>query len=322
MRVLITGGAGFIGGHLVDALLEAGHTPLVVDNFSSGDTDNLPSHVEVFDVDIRNRQELAQVFRDSHPDAISHHAAQLSVSRSVREPAYDAEVNILGWLNVLELAAQQGIQRVLFASSGGTYYGNIHTPATEDLPPKPASPYGFTKLTGEYYLEFFTRQYPGLTGVSLRYSNVYGPRQSSEGEAGVIAIFASRMLQAQKITINGDGSALRDFVYVTDVARANLLALEQPLPHRYRAFNIGTGQGTTINELAASLQAYAQEERNRRQKKSAIPEPEHGPPRAGDLEANLIDATRIHQELDWSPEIDIQTGLKQTTEWFAERIFS
>lgn len=322
MRVLITGGAGFIGGHIVDTLLEAGHTPIVVDNFTSGDTDNLPSHVEVFDVDIRNRDELANIFADCRPDAVSHHAAQLSVSRSVREPAYDAEVNILGWLNVLELAAEFQVPRVLFASSGGTYYGNVHTPATEDLPPRPQSPYGFTKLTGEYYLEFFTRQHAGLTGVSLRYSNVYGPRQSSIGEAGVIAIFASRLLSAKDITIHGDGSALRDFVYVTDVARANRLALEQPLENRYRAFNIGTGAGTTINQLAASVKKFASEERSQRGKSIDIPDPIHGPPRAGDIEANLLDHSRITRELGWVPEVDIQTGLQRTTQWFATRHFS
>ncbi|QDU79754.1 UDP-glucose 4-epimerase [Polystyrenella longa] len=322
MRVLVTGGAGFIGGHIVDALLEAGHTPLVVDNFSAGDTDNLPSHVEVFDVDIRNREELTRVFVDCQPDAVSHHAAQLSVSRSVREPAFDAEVNILGWLNVLEAAAKQDVNRILFASSGGTYYGNIHQPATEDLPPRPESPYGFTKLTGEHYLEFFTRQHPGLTGVSLRYSNVYGPRQSSVGEAGVIAIFASRLLQAESVVINGDGSALRDFVYVTDVARANLLALEGKLDHRYRAYNIGTGQGTTISQLADTLSTFATEERANRQLTEPIPLPQYGPPRAGDIHANLIDSSRIRQELGWTPEVDVKTGLQQTTRWFAERVFA
>lgn len=320
MRVMITGGAGFIGSHIATQLLEQGDEPVIIDNYATGNRENLPEEVRVYDADIRDRETLENIFQQERPDAVTHHAAQLSVSRSVREPAYDAEINILGWLNILECAAQYQVPRLLLASSGGTCYGNVDTPVDESFPARPQSPYGFTKLIGEHYLKFFTEQNPGMTGVSLRYANVYGPRQSFEGEAGVIAIFSSRMLNQEPVTIHGDGSAVRDFVYVEDVARANLLALKQDLPENYLALNIGTGQKTTIGELARQIREIAADIHQQRGLESEIPEPGNGPERAGDIRSNLIDSGLAKELLGWEPETDIQAGLRKTVDWFARKI--
>ncbi|MFM8891494.1 MAG: NAD-dependent epimerase/dehydratase family protein [Planctomycetia bacterium] len=223
-KILVTGGAGFIGSHVVDALLAAGHGVAVLDDLSSGSRENLPAGVSLSVCDIVDTAAVEAVFATERPDAVCHQAAQMSVSRSVREPRFDAEVNCIGLINVLDAAVRHGAGRFVFASSGGVFYGNVTTPAPESTPPDPSSPYGITKWAGERYLRFYAEQH-GLAAVALRYANVYGPRQNPHGEAGVVAIFSSRLLAGEPACINGDGGYVRDYVFGPDVARANLVAL-------------------------------------------------------------------------------------------------
>ena len=218
MRILVTGGAGFIGSHIVDGLVAAGHEPFVIDDLSSGRRENLPSHVPLFVDDIRDERRLAEIFDEARPALVCHQAAQMSVSRSVREPVFDAEVNILGLLRVLHESIRVGVRRVVFSSSGGALYGDVFEPVGEDHPCGPISPYGISKWMGEQYLRFYSGEH-GLETVALRYTNVYGPRQNPHGEAGVVAIFSQNMLKAKQVTIHGDGKYLRDYVFVGDVAR-------------------------------------------------------------------------------------------------------
>ncbi len=217
MKTLVTGGAGFIGSHIADALLAAGQAVAVLDDLSSGSADNLPAGVPLHEVDIRDTAAVAEVFAAERPDAVCHQAAQMSVSRSVREPRFDAEVNCIGLINVLDAAVASGCKRVVFASSGGVLYGDVTEPAPETTPANPISPYGITKWVGEKYLEFYAREH-GLAAVALRYSNVYGPRQNPHGEAGVVAIFCKKLLAGEPARINGDGRYVRDYVYGPDVA--------------------------------------------------------------------------------------------------------
>jgi UDP-glucose 4-epimerase len=299
----------------VDTLLARGHSPFVVDNFSLGSRQNLPPDVPVFEVDIRDSLKLGRVFDEVKPDAVCHQAAQVSVSRSMREPIFDAEVNILGLLNVLEQASRVGVQRVVFASSGGVLYGEVLSPATEDFPKRPISPYGISKWVGEQYLEFYTRE-RGLQGVALRYSNVYGPRQNPHGEAGVVAIFCKAMLAGEIVTINGDGKYIRDYVYGPDVASANVTALEIPLDQSFQAINIGTGIGIDVNEVAEKLCRLVQLELSRQGSSLQIPRWRHGVPRLGDLRSNLISPTRANQLLGWKPTMSFEEGLRETVSLF------
>ena len=252
MNILVTGGAGFIGSHIVDALLNAGHAVAVIDDLSSGSRANLPPGVALHEVDIVDAAAVARVFAAVRPDAVCHQAAQMSVSRSVREPLFDAQVNCIGLINVLDAAAAQGCRRFVFASSGGVLYGDVTAPAPESTPANPVSPYGITKWVGERYLRFYAEEHRMAT-VALRYSNVYGPRQNPHGEAGVVAIFCKKFLAGEAATINGDGRYVRDYVYGPDVARANVLALTADVPairpQTLTSLNIGTGIGTDVNEL-------------------------------------------------------------------------
>lgn len=316
MRVLVTGGAGFIGSHIVDQLIASGHEPAVMDDLSSGTPDNLPSGVTLYRIDIRDTDGLRRAFDEFRPEAVCHQAAQLSVSRSVREPAFDADVNIRGLLQVFENAVRVGARRIVFASSGGVLYGDVETPAAEDHPAAPISPYGVTKLAGEGYLRFFTREF-GIEGVALRYSNVYGPRQSPHGEAGVVAIFAKKMLAGEAVTVNGDGKYVRDYVYGADVARANLAALTNEEVTGFDAFNIGTGHPTDVNEIAAKLRKHVMELGGTSGQGTEVPEAIHGPARAGDLRSNLVDASKAKERLGWEPTVQLDEGLRATVEWFA-----
>ena len=318
MKVLVTGGAGFIGSHIVDFLIEAGHAPVVVDNFSTGVPGNLAAEVPVHTVDIRDRPALARVFASEQPELVCHQAAQMSVGRSVQQPSYDAEVNLLGLLNTLELAQSTGVRRFVFASSGGVLYGDVSEPADETHPANPISPYGISKWAGEQYLRFFTREH-GLEPVALRYSNVYGPRQNPHGEAGVVAIFCQRMRRGEPTVINGDGRYLRDYVYVTDVARANLLALTESLPAPHVAFNVGTGLGLDVNELADLLRRFMQQTLQEQGVTAIVPESSHGPARPGDLRSNLVDASLLNRTWDWKPTWTIEAGLRRTVDWFAHK---
>lgn len=319
MRVLVTGGAGFIGSHIVDALQMAGHEAFVLDDLSSGVRENLAAEVPVFEVDIRDTEAVRRVFDEVQPQGVSHQAAQMSVSRSVREPKFDADVNVLGLLNILAESRRVGVERLTFASSGGALYGDVYTPANEQHPAAPISPYGITKWVGERYLEFYAA-YEGLTSVSLRYANVYGPRQNPHGEAGVVAVFSTRMLTGEPSRINGDGRYVRDYVYVEDVARANLLALTCELPERFAAYNIGTAQGTDVNELAAGIREQCQQVLSTRRPGAEVPAPDHGPARAGDLRSSLVDPALARAAMDWRPEMSLKSGLQKTVAWFADRL--
>jgi UDP-glucose 4-epimerase len=320
MKILVTGGAGFIGSHIVDAILAAGHSAAVLDDLSSGSRDNLPAGVPLHVADIADAEAVEQAFAAERPDAVCHQAAQMSVSRSVREPAFDARVNVMGLVNVLDAAVRHAARRIVFASSGGVLYGDVTAPAPEDTPANPVSPYGITKWVGERYLEFYAREH-GLATVALRYSNVYGPRQNPHGEAGVVAIFCRRLLAGEAAKINGDGRYVRDYVYGPDVARANLVSLTADLPQvapgTLTSLNIGTGLGTDVNELEAMIRGAMQELVATRGRPETLPLPEHGPARAGDLRSNLVDAARAAAVLGWRPAVGLADGLARTASWFA-----
>ena len=320
MKILVTGGAGFIGSHIVDGLLAAGHTVAVIDDLSSGSRDNLPSGVPLHVVDIVDDKAVARVFAAERPDAVCHQAAQMSVSRSVREPLFDAQVNCIGLINVLDAAAKTGCRRFVFASSGGVLYGDVTKPAPENTPANPVSPYGITKWVGERYLKFFAEEH-GLATVALRYSNVYGPRQNPHGEAGVVAIFCKKLLAGEAATINGDGKYVRDYVFGPDVARANVIALTGDLPKvqpkTLTSLNIGTGIGTDVNELEASIRVHVGKTLERHGRSATLPPPVHGPARPGDLRSNLVDATLAGNVLGWKPTVSLDEGIARTAEWFA-----
>jgi UDP-glucose 4-epimerase len=315
MRVLVTGGAGFIGSHIVDALLARGHQCAVLDDLSSGSPENVPRGVKLYEIDIRNQAAVARVFEEFRPEGVSHQAAQMSVSRSVREPQFDAEVNGLGLLNVLSEAQRAGVKQFVFASSGGVLYGDVNTPAAEDHPADPISPYGITKWLGEKYLQFYAREH-GLACTALRYANVYGPRQNPHGEAGVVAIFCKRMLAGEAPNVHGDGKYIRYYVYGPDVAMANVAAFEKSSPG-FAAYNIGTSVPTDVNELAAQLRTACQAALRGAGSPVHVPEPQYGPARAGDLRSSLVSAALAKRELGWEPKVSIADGLRKTVEWFA-----
>lgn len=303
MRVLVTGGAGFIGSHVAEQLLSRGHEVAVLDNLSTGKRENVPSGARFYEADIRSG--CAEVFEDFRPEAVSHQAAQMDVRRSVAEPDFDAEVNVIGTVRLLEACVRGGVRRVVFASTGGAIYGEQREfPAAEDHPEFPISPYGVSKLAGERYLHYYNAQY-GLPYAALRYSNVYGPRQDPHGEAGVVAIFCGRLAAGKRATINGTGEQTRDYVYVGDVARANVLALENGIPPG--AYNIGTGVETSVNELY---------ERLRRLSGREDLEPEHGPAKPGEQQRSCVDPSLAGRVMGWRPEVDLDTGLKETLRFF------
>jgi UDP-glucose 4-epimerase len=297
MRILVTGGAGFIGSHVVDVFQAAGHHVTVVDDLSHGRRENLPPGVTLNELDIRS-PELADVFAEAKPQVVSHHAAQISVARSVQSPAEDAAVNVGGTANVLQQAVQHGVEKVLFASSVAVYGNPQYQPCDESHPTQPLSPYGLSKLVGEMYVQLFSSLY-GLAYTILRYGNVYGPRQDAEGEAGVIALFVHKMLEGAPAVIDGDGGQTRDFVYVEDVASANLLALEAG---HGQAINLGTGTGVAIRALWHTLRDLT----------GHTLEQVNGPPRPGDIRHMVISPTRAHDELGWQAQTELLEGLRRT----------
>ena len=307
-NVLVTGGAGFIGSNLVRKLIDMGMSVVVVDNLSTGKIENVPETALFYEHDITDVEMLQRIFSAHKPEYVFHLAAQASVSRSVREPDYDAKVNIIGSINLLKLSIEHGVKKFIFSSTGGAIYGDgvskIPTPETET--PNPFSPYGIAKLSVEHYLRFFHNQY-GLRFTALRYGNVYGPRQDPYGEAGVVAIFTERMLKGDSVTINGDGEYVRDYVYVDDVVNANLLAMEKG---DGEILNIGTGRGTTVNELFKLLKEFTGYQKD----------PNYGPPRPGDLRKSILDASKAKEVLGWEPKVSLGNGLKLTVEWFREKI--
>jgi len=322
MKILVTGGAGFIGSHVVDGLLAAGHRVAVIDDLSSGARENLPPDVPLHVADIVDTAAVRDVFERERPEAVCHQAAQMSVSRSVREPLFDAQVNCIGLINVLDAAVAAGCKRFVFASSGGVLYGDVTTPAPETTPANPVSPYGITKWVGERYLSFYAQEH-GLAAVALRYSNVYGPRQNPHGEAGVVAIFCKKLLAGAAATINGDGRYVRDYVFGPDVAAANVTALTRELPDvapgTLTSLNIGTGVGTDVNQLEEVVRAEVERVLAGRGQAGRPPDPAHGPARPGDLRSNLVSAARAAHVLGWRPQVAFAEGVARTVAWFAER---
>jgi UDP-glucose 4-epimerase len=301
LKILVTGGAGFIASHLVDALVDRGDDVLVVDDLSTGDRRNLNPEARFFELDIRDPA-TAELIRGERPQAISHHAAQMSVSRSVTEPVFDADVNLMGSLNVALAAIESG-SRVVFSSTGGALYGDAAViPTPETAPAWPVSPYGISKLSFEHYL-FGFRRTRGLSYTALRYANVYGPRQNPHGEAGVVAIFCEGLLGERPFRIHGSGTDTRDYVYVDDVVRANLLALDSDVNDHY---NVGTGRQADTNTIYRLVA----------ERMGKPLEVEHGPERPGDLRASALDATTIARELGWKPEVSLEEGIGRTVDWF------
>jgi UDP-glucose 4-epimerase len=303
-RVLVTGGAGFIGSQVADGLVAAGHEVTVVDNLSTGKREYVPAEARFYPYDIKSR-EAFELVCGLRPRAILHHAAQMSVQVSVADPLKDAEDNILGSLNLFQAAGLSGVQRIIFASTGGAIYGDeAPIPASEQDPPQPEAPYGVAKLAVEHYLHFYQRQY-GVIPISLRYANVYGPRQNGLGEAGVVAIFLEKFLADIQPVINGDGLQTRDFVYVGDVVAANLLALDYP---RAGVFNIGTGRETDILTIYLKLQDLT----------GSGLGPVHGPAKPGEQRRSSLDSSLARAELGWRPRVSLDEGLARTAAAFRE----
>ena len=306
MNILVTGGAGFIASHIVDAYIALGHTVSVIDNLSTGRRENLNPKARFHELDIRDAHAVRRLFADGGFDVVNHHAAQMDVRRSVADPVFDASVNILGILTLLESAVATGVRRAIFASSGGAIYGEQdYFPADESHPTRPISPYGVAKLATEQYLYYY-RAVHGVDSVCLRYANVYGPRQNPEGEAGVVAIFASKMLRREQPVINGDGTQTRDYVFVADVVRANVLALGYNSP---AVFNVGTGVETDVNRLFTALRSATG---------AACPE-RHAEAKRGEQLRSVLDNTQIRKELGWEPGVSLDEGIAATVEYFRRR---
>lgn len=302
MKTLVTGGAGFIGSHIVDALVGAGHDVCVVDNLSRGRRALVNPAAEFVQVDITDSG-FADVVSEVRPEVVFHQAAQTDVRRSVADPLEDSDVNVLGTVNVLHACAEHGTRRVVFASSGGAIYGDANEiPTPESYPPRPASPYGTSKLCAEAYGGTYARM-RGLEFAALRYANVYGPRQDPHGEAGVVAIFAMRLLRGEQATINGDGTQTRDYVFVNDVVSANLRAATAESPG---AFNIGTGVETDVNGIFERVRAIT----------GGAGDALHGPAKKGEQQRSCLAVERARTALDWEPRTNLDEGLRRTVDFF------
>jgi UDP-glucose 4-epimerase len=303
MKILLTGAAGFIGSWVADAYIKEGHEVLILDNLSSGKKENIPADALFIEGDIRDENIVRSIFADFRPDIVNHHAAQIDVRKSVEDPAYDASVNIIGTLRLLESSVRGGVKKFMFASTGGAIYGEPENiPADEKTPPMPISPYGTSKYAVEKYLEYYRHVY-SLEYVALRYANVYGPRQNPHGEAGVVAIFCSRILSGKPCIVFGDGAQTRDYVYVGDVARANLSALTSPSG----SYNIGTEVETSVNGLidelkeASGMEFYVQ----------------YAEARTGEVVRISLDVRLAGKVLGWNPDVTLRKGIKNTWEWFS-----
>ncbi len=305
MKILVTGGAGFIASHIVDRYLQLGHQVVVIDNLSTGRRTNLNPAARFYEVDITDADAIAEVFAAEQPEIVNHHAAQMDVRRSVDEPIFDAHTNVIGSLNVIGSALQVGVEKIIYASTGGAIYGELdYSPADEEHPIRPLSPYGISKHTVEHYLYLY--QYlEGLDFTVLRYANVYGPRQNPHGEAGVVAIFGKQMLAGQQPTIFGDGTDTRDYVFVGDVVKANQLAVEAGSG---QICNISTAVATSVQEIfdtVAEVSGY--------QGKAG-----YAPARPGDVRHNALDSTKAQQLLDWAPQMPLSEGIALTVDYLRE----
>lgn len=305
MRVLVTGGAGFIGSSVADAYVAAGHEVAVLDDMSGGKRENLNPKARFHHLDVQS-PEVEKIFADFKPQVLNHHAAQMDVRKSVADPVFDARVNLCGFLNLLESGRRHGLERVIFASSGGTVYGEQQTfPAAEDHPTRPVSPYGVSKLASERYLYFYEVQY-GLPHVAFRYGNVYGPRQNPHGEAGVVAIFTEKFLRGEQPVINGDGKQSRDYVFIADLVRANVAALSTSYSG---PLNIGTGRETDVNQIFHAVRECCG---------SKAPE-QHGPAKPGEQSRSVVDPKRAGEVLGWKAETSLEDGIAKTVEYFRQK---
>jgi UDP-glucose 4-epimerase len=306
MKILITGGAGFIGSHIADACIKDGHEVVIIDNFYTGKHENVNPKAKLYEMDICDPK-LSGIFLKEKPDVLSHHAAQIDVRVSVEDPQFDLKVNVGGLINVMEAGRKSGLKKVIFASSGGAVYGEQDIyPAPETHPARPVCPYGLNKLSCERYLHYYEQVY-GIKWTALRYGNVYGPRQNPHGEAGVVAVFLNKMLKGGQPVINGDGRQTRDYVYISDVVEANRLALKDDARGPY---NVGTGIETDVNTIFSAL----------RELTGGRCEEKHGPAKAGEQQRSSIDASKIKRGLGWSPQVSFAEGMKLTAEWFKKNI--
>lgn len=307
MRVLVTGAAGFVASHIVDALVGRGDTVIAVDNLSSGERHQVPAAASFVECDVRS-DDFAALVEAERPEVVIHHAAQPQVGPSIRDPFHDLDVNARGLLVLLTAAARAAVRQVIYASSGGTVYGTVqHLPIREDAPTMPENPYAITKLAGEHYVRYFAKS-AGFAGTILRYANIYGPRDHVSSEH-VITVFAERMLTGRPCVIQWDGEQAKDYVYVKDVVRANLQAIDL---RRGGTFNIGSGRPTSVNQIYRALERVV----------GPQPPPSHAPKRPGDVRAFYLDCTRASEELHWEAEVTLEQGLREAIAWYREALRS
>lgn len=304
MKILITGGAGFIASHITDRYINLGHEVVIIDNMSSGKNENINPKAKIYKIDIKDVQ-IAEILLEEKPDILNHHAAQMDVRVSVNDPKFDASENIIGSLNLYEASVKANVKKIIFASSGGTVYGEqFEFPANEEHPLNPCSPYGISKMVNEKYLFYYKAVY-GIDYVALRYGNVYGPRQNPHGEAGVVAIFAERLLAGKEAIINGDGLITRDYIYVNDVVNANEIALNNAVSG---IFNVTTGVETNVNDIFRALKSLTFSEQ----------EETHGPAKAGEQRRSVCSPNKLNR-FGWEPKMKFDDGVKLTVDYFKSK---
>ncbi len=305
MKILVTGGAGFIGSHVVDACIEAGHEVVIFDNLSTGTKENINPKAKFYPLDIRS-PEAMETFVKEAPDILNHHAAQIRIDISVKDPVLDLDINTVSLIKLLQAAKESHfLKKVVFASTGGAMYGNKTTPFVETMTAQPLSPYGVSKRCSELYLNYYQEQY-GIKYTALRYANVYGPRQNPHGEAGVISILCERLLTGQQPIINGDGTQTRDYVFVADIVKANMLAIDKEVNGE---LNIGTSIETDVNEIYRLVS----------QEINPQIKAQHGPARPGEQITSSLNYNLAQEKLGWEPTVKLQEGIKQTVEFFKQK---